>query len=441
MSELKDLSTTDASNNDASFGFPENMNPSAVNNNMRAILGAIARDFNDRNGTLVSAGTAPTWTIASPNVSLSTSYSDGQVFVFHAHEASGNSNTLNISSKGAKPIFKPNGVTVSSSDIITNQAVMVAFDQTVDGWNMLSPLSGKAASGALQASNNLSDVDNAATSLSNIGGIGSLAADTTPQLGGLLDTNSKSINFSLGANVASATDTDIWGGEDGNVVHITGTTTIADFGTPNQAGDHMWCIFDGVVTITDSATLTVSGNTDYTTAANDLVLVVALTTSTFLVTPFPNSGGSPVAAGGGKILQVVTAERSTQTAYTNTSYASTGHTCSLTPSNSSNKILVQATVSMGQGGTGQQSEVVMYRDIGGGGYSVLAGTHAAHVDVGGVYHYDYSPILFLDSPATTSAVSYRLYIRTDTGTLYYSSNSGDATNDKSNIVLMEIDGT
>ena len=34
MSEIWDLSTTDASNTDSSFGFPENMNPSAVNNNI-----------------------------------------------------------------------------------------------------------------------------------------------------------------------------------------------------------------------------------------------------------------------------------------------------------------------------------------------------------------------------------------------------------------------
>ena len=45
MSEVKDLSTTDASNTGtaANAGFPENMKPSDVNNAARALEGMIAR--------------------------------------------------------------------------------------------------------------------------------------------------------------------------------------------------------------------------------------------------------------------------------------------------------------------------------------------------------------------------------------------------------------
>ena len=129
---------------------------------------------------------------------------------------------------------------------------------------------------------------------------GDVVDDTTPQLGGFLDTNGKFISMSQGTAIASvAGDTNIWTNFDGNTVHITGTNAITDFGTPKQAGDHMWVIFDAAASVVDSGTITVAGNTNYQAAANDLALVYALTTSTFLFMPFPNSGSSPVAASGG----------------------------------------------------------------------------------------------------------------------------------------------
>jgi hypothetical protein len=132
------------------------------------------------------------------------------------------------------------------------------------------------------------------------GDMSDLVDDTTPQLGGFLDTNSKFISHAQGAAIASvAGDTNIWTNFDGNTVHITGTNAITDFGTPKSAGDSMWVIFDAAASVVDSATITVAGNTNYQAAANDLALVYALTTSTFLFMPFPNSGASPVAAAGG----------------------------------------------------------------------------------------------------------------------------------------------
>jgi len=127
------------------------------------------------------------------------------------------------------------------------------------------------------------------------GGLANVVEDTTPQLGGFLDTNSKFISHAQGAAIASvAGDTNIWTNFDGNTVHITGTNAITDFGTPKSAGDSMWVIFDGAASVVDSATITVAGNTNYQAAANDLALVYALSTSTFLFMPFPNSGLSPV---------------------------------------------------------------------------------------------------------------------------------------------------
>jgi len=129
---------------------------------------------------------------------------------------------------------------------------------------------------------------------------GDVVDDTTPQLGGFLDTNGKFISLSQGTAIASvAGDTNIWTNFDGNTVHITGTNAITDFGTPKQAGDHMWLIFDAAASVVDSGTITVAGNTNFQAAANDLALVYALTVDSFLFMPFPNSGSSPVAASGG----------------------------------------------------------------------------------------------------------------------------------------------
>tara|TARA_R110000751_G_scaffold110047_1_gene207460 strand:- start:5470 stop:7467 length:1998 start_codon:yes stop_codon:yes gene_type:complete len=124
-------------------------------------------------------------------------------------------------------------------------------------------------------------------------GLASVVADTTPQLGGFLDSNNKFISNDQGANIASvAGDTNIWVNFDGNTVHITGTNAITDFGTPKVAGDKMWVIFDAAASVVDSSTITCVGNTNFQAAANDIALVYALTTSTFLFIPFPNTAAS-----------------------------------------------------------------------------------------------------------------------------------------------------
>ena len=125
----------------------------------------------------------------------------------------------------------------------------------------------------------------------DVGSLANIVEDLSPQLGAFLDTNSQFISLSQGANIASvAGDTDIWANFDGNAVHITGTNAITDFGTPKQAGDIMFVIFDAAASVVDSATITVDGNANFQAAANDMGIVYALTTSTFLFKQLPNIG-------------------------------------------------------------------------------------------------------------------------------------------------------
>lgn len=142
MSEIWNLDVTDANNTLTGFGFPENMNPSDVNDNLRAILGALARWYGDTNGTLVSAGTGGAYTIASPNRSWTTSYSDGAVLMFQAHTVCSSAPTLAVDGKTAKTIMKNATTTVSASDIIQDQICLVAYESTGDKWQLLSPVSG-----------------------------------------------------------------------------------------------------------------------------------------------------------------------------------------------------------------------------------------------------------------------------------------------------------
>lgn len=87
------------------------------------------------------------------------------------------------------------------------------------------------------------------------------------------------LNTAKATDVASASSCDIWA-TNGNLVHVTGTTTIADFGTAPQAGCWRLVIFDGALTLTHGASaIVLPGSANITTAANDLAFVWADTTT------------------------------------------------------------------------------------------------------------------------------------------------------------------
>lgn len=209
MAEMKDLSTTDASNNGTAgnAGFPEGMPPSDVNNAARALEGMLARWYGDTNGALVSGGTGSAYTLTI-NRSLTTSYSDGLVVAFQANAASANAATLNVNSKGAKVILKRGTTTVSASDILADQIVLLAYESTNDAWQMLSPSAvgggdvvgpGSSTDNALprfdgtggktlQGSSVVVDDSN------NMSGVANLTATGTPTLGGLAYPTSDGTN-------------------------------------------------------------------------------------------------------------------------------------------------------------------------------------------------------------------------------------------------------
>ena len=125
---------------------------------------------------------------------------------------------------------------------------------------------------------------------------------------------------------------------------------------------------------------------------------------------FPVTAGSAsaVQASSGRVLQVVTATTSTSTSTTSSTPVTTGLSASITPSSASSKVLVQVVGGTcdNVGSTGQQTLLTIYRNstnlFGSNGTNLTFSTSTrvmAPASAG-----------ILDSPATTSATTYTLYI-------------------------------
>tara|TARA_R110002012_G_scaffold40175_3_gene110769 strand:+ start:419 stop:1207 length:789 start_codon:yes stop_codon:yes gene_type:complete len=139
MAEIQDLSTTDASNTGAAAnaGFPENMNPSDVNNAARALEGMIARLYADTNGSIITTGSGNAYVLAAARTIAS--YAQGQVFMFEANHTNTGASTLNVDSVGAKAIVKHNDTALAAGDLEAGQICFVAYEATGDNFQMLSP--------------------------------------------------------------------------------------------------------------------------------------------------------------------------------------------------------------------------------------------------------------------------------------------------------------
>lgn len=95
-------------------------------------------------------------------------------------------------------------------------------------------------------------------------------------------------------SIASATTTDLGTVQQANV-SITGTTTIASFGSSAPTGAIKIIRFAGILTLTYSAALTVpTGGYDLVTAANDRAIVTHLGSGNWEVTQFTRANGIPV---------------------------------------------------------------------------------------------------------------------------------------------------
>lgn len=125
--------------------------------------------------------------------------------------------------------------------------------------------------------------------------ITSLADDTSPQLGGALDTNSQQVRWSKGADVASAASLPI--GNDGNYFDVTGTSTITSIPTKG-IGTVVRLHFDGILTLThDAADLILPTGANVITAVGDHADFVEYAAGDWRCTNYQRADGMPIGGG------------------------------------------------------------------------------------------------------------------------------------------------
>ena len=141
--------------------------------------------------------------------------------------------------------------------------------------------------------------------------------------------------------------------------------------------------------------------------------------------------GLPAGASGGGIVQIVQTQLASSVTATTSTYADTGLSASITPTSSSNKILVIVyTGHCTKSAADTQLDFKVFRGSTEIYYFSSLNTNAAVVDSSNV------TIHYLDSPATTSSITYKTQLRNrnDIGTISVN------VNGSSEITLMEVSG-
>ena len=152
----------------------------------------------------------------------------------------------------------------------------------------------------------------------------------------------------------------------------------------------------------------------------------------------------------GKVLQVQSAFKSDTDSTSSTSdVAISGLSLTLTPASTSSKVLVQFDVGTMGNNYNAHMFFTVYRSIGGGSYSAIgqgtgggsynyaAGSYAGNTMYHTVGH------CFLDSPNTTSEITYKLYFRSSSGsyTMYINRRgSDDLFRGSTSLICTEIGG-
>jgi hypothetical protein len=149
---------------------------------------------------------------------------------------------------------------------------------------------------------------------------------------------------------------------------------------------------------------------------------------------YTGSAWQSIGSGGGKVLQVVNATYGTSTGSSSSTYSDTGLTATITPTASTSKILIiahQTGVYKTSVDAGQATDLRLMR----GATSIIQFDGYLGYTLSNTVTHVASGVTYLDSPATTSATTYKTQFRSVTGTGQVFVNADNAT---STITLMEI---
>ena len=187
----------------------------------------------------------------------------------------------------------------------------------------------------------------------------------------------------------------------------------------------------------ETLTAAFSGNLNASVINAGTIATARLGSGTASSTTFLRGDQTYAAAGGGKVLQVVSGITTTEVTTTSTSYVDSGLSATITPSATSSKILV--LVSM---------DIIVYRQSAGyfraqvnllrdstqlfynhfGGYSDVGTDNA---------EYGANNRTYLDSPSSTSAITYKTQVQVASGATS-KLQEGGASSRPSTITLIEV---
>ena len=146
--------------------------------------------------------------------------------------------------------------------------------------------------------------------------------------------------------------------------------------------------------------------------------------------------GSKISGGTGKVLQVVSGTSTGSTSTSSQSYVASNLAATITPTSTSSKIYINVTAFVQQAAQQNHCTITIYRDSTDLAAGQSKGFGNWYSSTGGFTEL-FASASHLDSPSSTSAITYKIYIKTE------NSNSAmtiGSTARRQTITLMEIAG-
>lgn len=187
---------------------------------------------------------------------------------------------LKLTPKGAGNVVVSTDLEITGNDIVDSSGnELISVSSTASAVNEITVVNAATGNGPdIQATGDDTDID----------------LNLTPKGAGALVVGTGAINENKGADIASATTTDIGAGT-GNIIDITGTTTITGLGTV-KAGTRRVIQFDGALILTHNASsLILPGGGNITTSAGDVGEFYSLGSGNWLCTNWQYANGQAIA--------------------------------------------------------------------------------------------------------------------------------------------------
>ena len=399
---------------------------------------------------VTTAGGTTTYTAVLPGV---TAYHTKLAFIVIMNDTNTGSSTLNINGLGAKTI-KFGTQTMSSGSLVIGRAYPMAYDGTD---LQVSGLAFAEAGGATtNVQYNLSDAlfgDSGFT----YNGLGTATLTTGLTVGGN-STAAGKINFK--EDTDNGTNTCILSGPQstGDVTITlpasTGTVVLED----NAVALSAKTSYNGAVITPATTTVgakialkegTNNGTNTVTIAAPDSTADVVATLQAVTGTIALTSDIPTIATGTVFNTQIGSLTTSSTVAVTANTWTDSGLTVNITPTSSSNKVMIQGSITLSHAGTNGGFSIRIVRGSTAIGVatdpqaSQLAATSGAYLTSQGVDAFSL-PFFFVDSPATSSATTYKIQISSSASQNMFVNRTATDTNSASfrryasNIIVQEV---